>query len=933
MDLSVLVRCLKGDSSAQETVNEIIENPEYLQPLLDSLSDPQVQSNHDAFWAAATALKELFRRCFYNNKEQDISHEFLQSLISPLLQIISSKPDQTSELVEIIRLCTNLGAKDTCDWLLETISPYLNPNSSDNLLTNLLIICNSIAQKYYATRDINSNEKIEIFDSWMQIYAPLSLHIVEKQKTSINNQLIDIDMQLMRNVLIKCVASLDMEELMQFFISSINLLLVDQNTEAVIKMKSSIIKLFNKIVNDFSNSAKYPSFSSKFNDEIIPILVQNVSSNFNYFIQNRNQLNDKFLCQLLNIVTQLHGITGAFETEDFIANVLIPATILSNDQIVEYFMNPVEYIEFNLAQVVKRETVRGAVCLCLRSFDKFDFTAVLPGDEIENIYEKEARFFIYCNAPRKGKIKRALSNSIHDYFLSLPLQDAATFESAPILSNLEANIDQVREEFGVLLLIPTLMMIFMKADLKSNSLKSEAWELLNVVSQDNYVFQFACISLLKFSIEISFDVGEIPVNELIEKLLAMMNSPQKFSITPDFLKFILENFEEAKQFSNQLLHPLVMQWMELFDELITADEEMMNDDLPENFMNTIEDIKTILLGISEDSLVEASQLMMETAIEAMKINVSQGSEILSCIVTLSNRMKHLSSDYVKFIPVLDSALNAFLENQEEVQLIHISSILINCITKIDEFKTDDSLTQMVIDMVSKVTNPENSEMIFPNDVGSFFVLMSALIFVRPEFTSDILNLVNNYLLGNNELDTSLIHLSAAAFVYATAMMNNQEIAVPQEIVDFYLQNTVIETDNGLEAHPNAPPGIRNAKIWLLCLLYVSRYSNEAREPTVVYSQHVAKMIQNAKEKEEKLLQRKKVLAQVDELDAEEEDFFEEEEDVGDKEGVDEEFVDEGVVLPCESVNPMSLFLQIFGNSELAQFVPEQLFELAKSLSQ
>lgn len=937
MDISVLISGLKGQPEVQEQVNAIIENPECLQPLLEALLTPDVQNNRDAFWAVSTALKEVFRRGCHENKEMEITDEFIIGILTPLIQLMSNKPTESAELLEISRLSINISSINVSNWMLESIHSFFSPESNDFLLINMLKICYLCSDKLSVTNPID-----DILPNLVQIF----LYILDKQKSAFNPDLVEIVAKLMKLFIAKCVFALENPEIANILQQIIDILQVEKHDEATIRMKSAILKLISSAITTFSFKFNKPTndvFKGVFNSTILPHIVNVIVSLFPYYINNRSQLNDQILTQLINIATTINKNYGkvdgnVFMSEDFIVQYILPASILSNDQIIEYFMNPIQYLTFELGEYPSQDTVRSSICLFLEDFNEIDFSSVLPGDDVEDIYEKEARFFLFqakttgtfAKKGKKGRkaIPKRIANPIHEFFLSLPISEALPFDVSPILSNIDANIGELRNEISILMLIPTIMLILRRSDLPSSVLRAEAWEMLNSTNETNFVMLYACTSLLNSAINLSSDFGDISCADLITKLLSINSSDQKISVVNDLLHFVMENFDEAKAFSVELLQPLVEQWQSAFVEL-TDNPDDVSDEAMAAYESLVDNISEVVRNMPVESLGDVATFLMNTAADSIKYHPDNGYVILKPLVGVFNRIAVVPSSFSEFLGFIDEIINLKVSQAAEIELTEIASILINIITKMAEFRTDDSFAQLILSIIERCFNPEAQ--LFITDIASIIVVSAALISVRNDIIPNILPMISTFIL--NYEDSSSVVIAAAAYVFTTALSINLDFAqlIPGEVVEMWIANTIMETDDPeqpFERHPNAPRELKNMKVWLSGLCYLTRVNQEVGQSALVFAGPVANAMNKEKQNRERHEEMKKLLQEADNF--EEEDFDEEnfeEEDEDEFIGEEEWFVDKDTKLPCESLNPMKLFLETFDQS----VIPPKLLELAKNL--
>ena len=946
IEVSDLIAATDGDAEALEKVQPFINDPSNLGSVLELIFQPDSLANSKLFFSLSAVIKKYFDAILQNEPVTaellPIVQNFLEFLASPQNTALN-----TAELEYIPALCLKFCDEDFFKWVIEQYQTIFTPEANTRLTRAGINIASAIAESGKLTPTENKNAACEVA-------SPFFAAKLEQLKTNFDPQIVTAIAASFNKFGKDALAPLDGEAVHAIYVMLLEFFNLQTTvTENVIKMKAEISNFFIGATSNFcKETVQQPDFAQFFQAEILPNLMQVVIEAFPFFIENRSSLNDMVLTNLIFLANKFASLNQEqFYSPDFIAQVILPAAVLSNDQIVGYFHNPALYLAFELADDASKPDntagVRSAIYFYVRTTRKlFDYNQVAPTAEITDVYDIEARVFIFicCYKPRTetekiGLIPKEIGNSFLEIINGLDLESIITLDVEENLANIEMRITEMREELGTFCLVPTIINALRKSKSSSASLRDIAYQVFANSHPSNIVLKATSLNLLYTALALCYDIGEIPLDELITHIIEFVQSPIKISTAADFLGFLIENFDVAESYGKELLTPLISDWKELLSTFSTDDPDADDGEASQSWEETLENINLILSTLNDEALKELAPAVIQEASEILEEFGDQASPFITVVSSLAMRLTTLPAEFGAFFEFLIQYIGTVLEAGQLIMFKPIADFIVPVITKLPGFAENEEYVKSVIDYCTSIGSNEE---LFPTDKATVFPIIAALITKHPQNAGELLELASQIYSGQAEASLSIIYAMTYTAVAALSVSNGELLsAIPEDLITRWMTNTYDPEREEMpcKLHPNAPITLRDRKFLAIGLLYIAKTGNEDALKNAFYlvERIMRTMAHNIRIKELEA-QEKEALKEGCEEDVADDDEDaamneEEEEDDGEMEQLEDDyFISDDALLTIDSINVLALYAETVNALGAQESQPEGFLEKVIEMS-
>ena len=432
-----------------------------------------------------------------------------------------------------------------------------------------------------------------------------------------------------------------------------------------------------------------------------------------------------------------------------------------------------------------------------------------------------------------------------------------------------------------------------------------SYQIFSNANHTNIVLRTASLDLLFTSISLCYDLGEIPLEELLLQTIAYIQSPFKLQVGSDFFQFLIENFEAAQQYGLEIITPLIEDWRQTLAMAQDEDDENEADyQLTQTWDLLLDNINIILNSLSNEALQGFVELILNTAIEVIDQYPNDGCNFLSVVSTLASKLPQLPEEFGELYQFLVTFIERVLTEGLFCRFTYIADIFSSIILKLPGFAENDENVQNVIEICNAFGTSEVLEYV---DKSSSLVILSALISKRPNAAAQIFEAAKSIYLTRQDadqmLDTSMIYAMTYAAVAALSVSNGSLLEqIPEQLIEqwiTYSYDPEREEIAPIPIHSNCPLLLRDLNVWAIALIYLALAGNSDALRVSFYI--IAEMNRkiNIKQKR-KVAQQQEVETLKAEAeheaaneDDDEEDIFEEEEDIfDDREQIDDDTSDD-----------------------------------------
>ena len=946
IDPNDIVKAMDGNGEALEKITPFMQDPSNLGSVLEIIFQPETVANQKLLFGLSRILKGHVDAIL---KEVQPAASEIIPVATPIIEFIQSlaptfNNESVSELIYIIGNCVYFSQDDFKGYIMEQF-PALFTEESSIHMTKLGI---HIAQRL--TSYMKESEKGTI----CELCAPFLAVKLEQQKQQFDPTIVKDITTLMDQYLEYALAQLQSEAVSSILTNLLGFLTIDAPvTDPLIQMKGEIAEMFKGETARFQGAQKkfVPEFSAFYETQIIPHLMEAVLSLLPYFVQNRSPLNDIVLVQLILLSMDFaRNGQAEFISPEFISQFILPTAILANEQVNELFINPEIYLAFELADIptLSKESyyVRTALFFYVKATNQFfDYTELLPNSDVTDVYEIEARIFLFMckyfprneekNAPL---IPKAVGAQFIEIIESLNLDTIFGFDVEEEKANIDTLIQNNRDDLSQFCLLPSLLKALRKSKVPTTSLRDIAYQIFSNANHTNIVLRTTSLELLFTAVSLCLDLGEIPLDELLEQTIAYIQSPMKMQVGSDFFQFIIENFDAAQQYGLEIITPLIEDWRQTL-ALAQEDEDDEREaevELTQTWDLLLDNINIILNSLSVEALQGFVELILTTATEVIDQYPNDGCNFLSVVSTLVSRLPVLPEPFAELYQFLVTYIERVLTEGLFCRFTYIADIISSIILKLPGFADNDEIVQNVIELCSSFGTNEVLEYV---DKSSSLVILSALISKRPNAAAEIFEsakAIYEARQADQMLDTSMIYamtyVAVAAFSATDGALVEQ---VPEQLVEqwiTYSHDPEREGGPGIPLHSMTPILLRDLNVWAIALLYIARAGNAdaLRVSFYIIAEINRKVKLNLKRKDAKQQEDAVLKAEAEhenenpdeDSDGEEEAFEEEEEDPDRIQIEDDNFISDYIRLPVDSLNALNLYIETVTSAGIQGDLPE-----------
>ena len=938
MNLDIFYRFIKSDSEANNILYELTSNPNFIFELFIILeNEKDISLLNGVSMVLVHMVSKIWgiKESILNNSEIDsnYSHQVINKVIQ-LTYFLSS--EIRSHLIECIRIFIEKSSRTSYNIkneLFPLIISAINNNLNDIISTFEIISFFFDDIKRFIS---NQKEIDEIFIEFLKVLT--------------ENQINQLDFnEKLYLYLTKCLIFIIKNGLNVFidnnFIIYFNLLIqisfIEKFDLINIDLKKNIFEMFTLIISKIlSKKSKITksqiiidnetipiNFINLFINEIIPEIENSTNLNIKYFLLNRNQMNDQILSLIIKIYYLLtkYQYTNNYLTNEFLINILIPSSMLTNEMILDYFQNPEQYIGFtmNLESNSEYDSVRRSCSyfiMYLRSLKSqpIDLMSLLFNN-YENDFDLESRIFLFYEFYRgtNKRAPRSISTQLFSYLINdCNLNEILHFDLESIFDEIQINTNNLLLQISKIFLIPSLLVFLQYSNYNSSEIRDLSYYIFINSLNSNPILKISSATLLGVSLTLSNNLGNIDIKLLLENILNLLSSNTKDTRIGILLQEITKLFDEFSIYGLELVEGLFKSWLLEIDEITDEDSEerkCLQDEL-------IESVVTIIENQNINDLNKFLDICLEFSIDVFinRPNCSSIPNILKLMSIFSKRFESPPIQLLTFIPILISFLNngdyfPYLINE-------IVSFLIPLIIKSKDLFKNSELILEIINLCDYFINIDLNN-IEITCISSSLIIISTII---SSGGNNYLYLIDRPLLIFNKIEPPMdnILFLSCIYVFTSALFISENIyqQIPIEIISQWIESTDIQ---------NAPL-IRDMNIWIYGLTILLKFGfNEILNKLIEFLPIYIEIIQKNLKKQNKKIEINNLLNNLE--DNEEEDCEFEEEDFDDDLFYAEPLIPNDIILPFEKINILKFVYDTLNSLNLLNQLNFDLIELIKSI--
>lgn len=762
-----------------------------------------------------------------------------------LLPILLKVPNDNKELMMSIFLIQEKKDNENCMQIFRFFLNILEQSQDLGEILSSLQFLKSYFYDYYS--------KIQVDDIFSDIFRKIILLL---KSTSLDNIIIEFltffldwisDVKYSNEIKTfffndRVISDVDiMKDLHTYCIC---LLELDINNDTI-KLYQSVYSFFRFSCSISLDNNKY-KYSQSFIHDIFPLLSKKILMHISQLSYNRSQSVDFLIEKIFWILYTIYSNKVSIELPSDFLQTLIRCSTIVDYQIANYFQNPMEYISFELDDNEMNS---------IRAF----YSSIIPGLKIDvsqvpifddDLMILEAKLHMYMSAcKRNEKFSESFTILIID-ILDKYLDYCSNFDfmAYGCLKESDYNITEV----APLILVPTALKFLKYCNTQVIILKKYGYISLLL---PNPVINYFAVQLFLQSVEMSEDFSNffegIDIAQFTHKLLDFCEGVCKNEEGSKLLCLLFEKSTEIASYGVELLPQYLHS---IYDMIYQVEQE---EQLQEEIMEKIYYITSIIPGLklSDFSLLE---IIFSQSPDIFIQGEYFGMEYLLVIneaLLKYDSLPEIAMNYI--IPLIDIVLNYEKSIDDGVlRIAAIQTYILAILTRMINIYNNVDVINMVISFCNHINANIVSNIYL--SINSMILLSVIIGYTR---NIDLLsNTLNRALVRNNDKFTDLF-LSIPYILSSILDTNPQEIQIiNQEVIEIFLNNSNLEFIGDIGAV------CRDLRGWVYSLIILINHGVDFNMKTFAL---IA---------ETYLIKEKDELIYDGQIDADEEDNFNEEED-------------------------------------------------------